>query len=110
MPRSQPFQCHTCGTLYTGGRCPKCHPKRGKGVGGRWASRSRARATAAQVLGRETLPVDVEAVSDGDEGGREATAVAERSADRTGTTEPEQQVPEPEGGEAGSSGPPPGNG
>jgi hypothetical protein len=107
MPRSRPFQCHQCGTLYTGGHCPKCHPKRGKSRGGWWASRSRGRTTAAQVLGRDALPVDVGAVSDGDREGVEAIAIVERPADRTCATGPEQQAQEPDRGAAGSSGPPP---
>lgn len=32
MARSKPFQCHKCGTLYTGGRCPKCYPARVRGA------------------------------------------------------------------------------
>lgn len=65
MPRTSPFQCHTCGTLYTGGRCPKCYPKkprRGRGGRRRGGGGRRVGTTAAQVLGCSYLPVNVEAV------------------------------------------------
>lgn len=59
MPRAKPYRCHTCGTLYTGARCPKCYPPKKRSGGG---SRSRkSRTTAAQVLGRDRLPPAVNA-------------------------------------------------
>ncbi len=68
MPRAKPFCWRSCGTLYTGFRCPQCYPptkkkkRRGRsrsGGGGR-----RSRVTAAQVLGRSMLPVNIDAVPD----------------------------------------------
>ena len=106
MPRSKPLRCHTCGTLYTGGRCPKCYPsKRSKGQGaGRSGSGRRGRWTAASVLGHEPWPVD------GLDDVAGAAAHVEKPADVTCTTEPELQVQEwDEEGEALSSEAPPGD-
>lgn len=47
MPREKPFRCHKCGASYTGGRCPCCYPKRGKG--GRYGG---ARAGGGRGRGR----------------------------------------------------------
>lgn len=107
MPRAKPFRCHTCGTLYTGGRCPKCYPKRGKGQGaGRSGGGRRGRWTAASVLGRGALPVDVDFV-DGLDDVAGVAAHVERLTDGTCTTEPKLQVQEWEQeGEARSSGAP----
>ena len=62
MPRAKPYRCHTCGTLYTGARCPKCYPpkKKRRSSGGRSRSH-KARTTAAQVLARDRLPPAVNA-------------------------------------------------
>lgn len=108
MPRSRPFRCHTCGALYTGGRCPKCHPsKRGKGQGaGRGSRGRRGRWMAASVLGHEPWPVDVDGLDDVGEGAH--GAYVERRTDGTCTTTPELQVQECDGGEeAVSVAPPP---
>lgn len=121
MPRAKPFRCHTCGTLYTGGRCPKCHPKRSKRQGAGWGhGGGRGRRSAAQVLGRGELPVNVDTVgsipayfqdtstgvvpSAADEG---ANGVCRRRPiDGTCTTESELQVQGWDGGAARSSGAP----
>ena len=106
MPRVRPFRCHTCGTLYSGGRCPKCHPKRstkqgaGRGSGGG----RRGRWTAASVLGHEPWPVDVDGLDDVDEGAH--GVCVERPTDGTCTTEPELQVQEWEGEARSSEAPP----
>ncbi len=63
MPRAKPFQCRRCGTLYTGGRCPKCYPARKRRVTcGRKSGGGVGRRTASAVLGRAMLPVNVEAL------------------------------------------------
>jgi hypothetical protein len=100
MPRGKPFRCHTCGTLYTGGRCPKCHPpKKGRGISGRTGRpRSGRRWTAASVLGHEPWPVDVPDVVMVED----STAQGERRTDGTCTTTPELQVQECDRVEAGS--------
>ncbi|MBN2002047.1 MAG: hypothetical protein JXA21_01715 [Anaerolineae bacterium] len=73
MPRVNPFQCHSCGTLYTGGRCPKCYPKRGRKSGGHRSGggggRRTARHLAAQVLGHSWLPVNPDAVPSAEDDG-----------------------------------------
>ncbi len=61
MPRVNPFQCHSCGTLYTGGRCPKCYPKRGRTQGVKRSGGGGSRRTAVQVLGHSWLPVNPDA-------------------------------------------------
>lgn len=114
MPRSKPLRCHTCGTLYTGGRCPKCYPKRGKkqgAGGGHGGGGRRGRWTAAQVLGRGVLPVNVDCVDGLDDVDEGAYGVhVERPTDGACTTEPELQVQEwDKEGEARSSEAPPGD-
>lgn len=60
MPRAKPFQCRRCGTLYTGGRCPKCYPAQKRRVTrGRKSGGGAGRRTATSVLGRWS-PVNVD--------------------------------------------------
>lgn len=107
--RDRPFQCHNCGTLYLGGHCPKCYPKRGRRrAGSRRSSGGRARTTAAQVLGQGMLPVnaDAAAVMESPETG-ELGVSGTWPTDRTCTTEPTAQVQEWDEGAAGCSDSPP---
>ncbi|MBN2391642.1 MAG: hypothetical protein JXR84_13035 [Anaerolineae bacterium] len=107
MPRAKPFRCHTCGTLYTGGRCPKCYPKKSKRRRAGWGSSGgqRGRRTAASVLGHAPWPVNVD-VPDAT-AADESAMWGERPTDGTCTTTPELQVQEWDGEEAVSVAPPP---
>lgn len=99
--RDRPFQCHHCGTLYLGSHCPKCYPKKGRrraGSGRRYSGHTRT--TPAQVLGRDALPVNTDAVSSPETGDQ---VPGQWPTDRACTTEPTIQVQEWDEEAAGSS-------
>lgn len=100
--RDRPFRCHNCGTMYLGGHCPKCYPKRGRrraGSGRRYSGHTRA--TPEQVLGRDALPVNTDAVGSPETG--DPGASGQWPTDRACTAEPKAQVQEWDEAATGSS-------